>query len=148
MSMRANLPFLGWWAMPRAVLLYDRDCGFCRWSAAWALRLDRRRQLEPAAIQGPRGQELLAGVDPERQLDSAHLVTADGELSSAGAIGAPVLGMFPAGKPLARLADRIPGTAERVYRFVSAHRAAFGRVLTKGARQRADALIAARSREA
>ena len=132
--------------MSSHVLLYDRDCGFCRWSAGWALRLDRGHELEPAAIQGPRGQELLAHLSPEEQLDSAHLVTADGEVRSAGELAAPILRLFPAGERPAKLAERFPRVADRVYRFVSAHRSGFGHVLTKGARQRADALIASRSR--
>ena len=132
--------------MSRHVLLYDRDCGFCRWSAGWALRLDRGRELEPAAIQGPRGQELLAHLGPDEQLDSAHLVTADGEVRSAGGVAVPFLRLVPGGRPFAALAERFPRATDRVYRFVSAHRSGLGRVLTKSARQRADALIAARGR--
>ena len=133
--------------MSRPVLLYDRDCGFCRWSAGWALRLDRGRELEPAAIQGPRGQELLGNLSAGEQLDSAHLVSADGELHSAGDVAVPFLRLVPGGGPFAALAERFPRAADRLYRLVSARRSGLGRVLTKGARQRADALIAARSRD-
>ncbi|HEX6116992.1 MAG TPA: DCC1-like thiol-disulfide oxidoreductase family protein [Solirubrobacterales bacterium] len=126
------------------VVLYDRDCGFCRWSTGWLLRLDRRRALEPVAIQDPRGEALLADLAPAERLDSAHVVTPGGERFSAGAIAAPALRLLPGGRPLATLAERFPAAAERVYRFVSGHRSSLGRLVTAGARRRADELIAAR----
>ena len=47
---------------PDAPLLvfYDEDCGYCRWSVAQLLRLDRDRRLRLHAIQSPLGQRLLA----------------------------------------------------------------------------------------
>lgn len=132
--------------MNRHVLLYDRDCGFCRWSTGWLLRLDRARRLEPVAIQDPRGCELLADLDHEERLDSAHLVDPAGERFSAGAIAAPALRQLPGGGPLAALADRLPGVVKRSYRFVARNRSRFGRLVTDGAKRRADALIAARGR--
>jgi len=128
----------------RAALLYDRDCGFCRWSAAWALRLDRRRELEPVAIQSARGAELLDGLSPRERLDSAHLVAPGGERVSAGAVAAPVLRRVPGGAPFAALAERFPDATERGYRFVADRRSRFGRIVPAGARRRADAVIAAR----
>ena len=130
--------------MSRHVLLYDRDCGFCRWSTGWALRLDRGRRLEPVAIQDPRGAELLADLGPEERLDSAHLVTPDGRRRSAGAIAGPALRLIPGGGPLAALAERLPGATERCYRLVANNRSRLGRLVSDGAKRRADALIAAR----
>jgi len=46
--------------MHRAVLLYDRDCGFCRWSAAKLMAWDRGRRLLPVPIQDPQADRLLA----------------------------------------------------------------------------------------
>ena len=37
---------------PRVTLLYDRDCGFCRWSLAWFLCWDRRHVLRPQRRSG------------------------------------------------------------------------------------------------
>jgi predicted DCC family thiol-disulfide oxidoreductase YuxK len=131
--------------MSRSALLYDRDCGFCRWSMAWALRLDRRHEFEPVPIQSARGERLLAGLEPHERLDSAHLVSPGGERVSGGAIAGPVLRRVPGGGPFAAVAERLPGATERAYRFVADHRSWFGRLVTAGAKRRAEALIAARA---
>ena len=69
----------------RAAVLYDRDCGFCRWSLARLLKLDRRLRLRPVALQDPEADDLLRGMEAERRFASAHLVTTDGEVYSGGA---------------------------------------------------------------
>jgi hypothetical protein len=43
------------------------------------------------------------------------------------------------------LAARMPKAAAGAYRWVAAHRSAFGRLVTAGAKRRAGAVIAARS---
>ncbi len=128
----------------RHLLLYDRDCGFCRWSMAWVLRLDRRRALEPLAIQDAPARGLLADLDEDERMASAHLVSPSGERHSGGALAAPTLRLLPGGGAPAALAERIPGVVDAVYRFVARNRMAFGRPVTEGAKRRADALIAAR----
>ena len=40
-------------ATARAVLLYDRECGFCRSSLELVLAWDRRGRLRPVALQDP-----------------------------------------------------------------------------------------------
>ncbi len=37
-------------------ILYDADCGFCKWSLDKVLLWDRRGRLRPVAIQSPEGQ--------------------------------------------------------------------------------------------
>jgi predicted DCC family thiol-disulfide oxidoreductase YuxK len=128
----------------RAALLYDRDCGFCRWSTALVLRLDRGHTLEPVAIQSSRGERLLAGLSVAERLDSAHLVTPAGERRSGGAIAAPILGGLPGGRRLAAIAERFPRATERGYRCVAANRSRLSRLVPAAAKRRADALIAAR----
>ena len=96
-------------------VLYDRDCGFCRWSLDKILAWDRRRRLRPVAIQSEEGQRLLAPVPPEHRLDSWHLVV-DGEVRSAGAAVAPLLRAFP-------------HVTERAYRWVADHRDVVARLL-------------------
>jgi hypothetical protein len=54
-------------------------------------------------------------MPPERQWASWHIVEPDGAVSSAGAGFAPLLRRLPGGRPLAKLADRFPGGAERAY---------------------------------
>jgi predicted DCC family thiol-disulfide oxidoreductase YuxK len=48
--------------MPAAPLtvLYDEECGFCRYLLAILLRMDRHRRLLPIPIQGFDGQRLLS----------------------------------------------------------------------------------------
>jgi predicted DCC family thiol-disulfide oxidoreductase YuxK len=117
----------------RAIIVYDRDCGFCRWSLAKVLRWDRRRALRPVALQSPEASEL--------PTDSWHLVTEDGSVVSAGAAVEPLMRLLPGGRPFAALARALPGLTARAYRFVADHRGAFGRLLTSGAVERATARI-------
>ena len=72
-----------------AALLYDEDCGFCKWSLNKVLFLDRRHRLRPVAIQSKEGQQLLAPIDPAVRLDSWHLAGPDGEVHSGGAAFEP-----------------------------------------------------------
>jgi predicted DCC family thiol-disulfide oxidoreductase YuxK len=132
-------------APPRAALLYDADCGFCRWCLARVLTWDRRRALRPVPIQGPEGQALLRDLGPAARMDSWHLVDADGRRSSAGAAVAPLARMLPGGLPVARVAERFPEAVERTYRAVVRRRRPLGRLVTGAAARRARARIAERS---
>ena len=116
---------------PRAIVLYDRDCGFCRWSLDKILAWDRRGRLRPVEIQSEEGQTLLgrAGVPGPARLESWHLALPSGELRSAGAGAAPLADLLPGGSPLAALFRRFPGATERGYRWVAAHRDRLARLL-------------------
>ena len=103
-------------------ILYDRDCGFCRWTLAKLLAWDRRGRLRPVALQDPEAVRLLAGIGDEERMASWHLVEADGTIHSGGAAFAPLLRRLPGGGPLARVAERMPGLMEHGYRFVAGHR--------------------------
>jgi predicted DCC family thiol-disulfide oxidoreductase YuxK len=127
-----------------AQILYDADCGFCRWSLGWVLRWDRGRALEPVALQDPRARELLGEIDAERVMASWHLVGADGSVASAGAAAPPLLRLLPAGAPLAWLLERAPAVVERAYARVAGARGGLGARLTSAAIARADRLIAER----
>lgn len=124
-------------------VLYDADCGFCRWSLAKLLAWDRRGRLRPVAIDSDEGRRLLAGMSEEERISSWHLVV-DGHRHSAGAALGPLLRMLPLGGPLARLSEALPGASRRGYAFVADHRGAFGRLIPAGARRRADERIARR----
>jgi predicted DCC family thiol-disulfide oxidoreductase YuxK len=128
----------------RHLVLYDRDCGFCRWSLAWFLRWDRRRALVPVALQDPLAAELLADLDEVERMASWHLITPAGERISAGSAIAPMLRLLPGGGPPAALLARLPRLAERGYRWVADHRSALGRPVSAAARARADEEIARR----
>jgi predicted DCC family thiol-disulfide oxidoreductase YuxK len=113
----------------RSVVLYDEDCGFCKWSLDKILAWDRRGRLRPVAIQSDEGQRLLAGIDPEARLDSWHLVTDDGRLYSAGAAAAPLARMLPGGRPLAAAFRAFPRAIERAYSYIAGHRGRWARLL-------------------
>jgi len=104
------------------VILYDRDCGFCKWSLDKILLWDRRGRLRPAAIQSEEGERLLASIDPRERLDSWHLVEPGGRVVSAGAAAEPLARLLPGGRPLAFLFGSFPNATERAYRWVSGHR--------------------------
>jgi predicted DCC family thiol-disulfide oxidoreductase YuxK len=118
----------------RAALLYDADCGFCRWSLAKILAWDRHDRLRPVALQDSEADTLLPGMDPEQRMDSWHLVTPDGRVHSAGAAFPPLFRLLPGGRPLAVLTAAFPALTERGYRWVARNRGALGRRLRSGRR--------------
>ena len=117
--------------MDRAVIMFDEDCGFCRWATDKLLVWDRRGHLSAVALQDPGAERLLPGMDQERRMASWHLVTADGAVRSAGRAVAPLLRLLPAGAPLAALAEAFPRTTDRMYDWTVRHRARLGAFLGK-----------------
>jgi predicted DCC family thiol-disulfide oxidoreductase YuxK len=130
--------------MSRVILIYDRDCGFCRWCLGKVLAWDRRRAVRPLALGTPEANELLAGVPASERPTSWHLVD-QGGVHSAGAGFPPLLRLLPGGAPLAAATAKLPGATESAYRFVSGNRSIWGKLVTDGAKRRADARIAERS---
>jgi len=124
----------------RAPLLYDADCGFCRWTVAKVLACDRGGRLEAIAIQDPRGASLLRGMPIERQLASWHLVGPGGTTHSAGDVFGPLLQMLGRGFS-ARVAAAFPAMVRVGYRAVAGRRGWFGRRLTRRALSSADERI-------
>jgi len=110
-------------------VLYDDDCGFCRWSADMLRRWDRRGGLRFATIQSRTGDSLLADLDLVERLASWHVVTPDGRRRSAGDAVAPTLERLPGGWPLARLAELAPSLTDVAYRGVARRRSTLGRLL-------------------
>ena len=110
------------------IVLYDLDCGFCKWALDKILAWDRHRRLRPVAIQSEEGGRLLAPIEAGRRLDSWHLV-ADGEISSAGAAAPALLEALPGGRPLAALLRTFPGATDRAYRWVAGHRDVIAKAL-------------------
>lgn len=127
------------------IVLYDADCGFCRWAMAWAMRRDRRQVLAPVPIQSPLGFELLVDVDPANRLRFAHVVREDGERHSGGAAAADVLGALPLTRVLGQLAHKMPRITASLYGVVAVRRKSFGRLVGRGARRRADDLLKAQT---
>jgi predicted DCC family thiol-disulfide oxidoreductase YuxK len=113
----------------QAVVLYDEDCGFCKWSLDKILAWDRHRRLRPLPIQSEEGEHLLAPVPRDLWLESWHLVEPSGEVRSAGDATAPLAALLPGGRPLASLFRTFPGITNRAYRLVADNRDRIARLL-------------------
>lgn len=123
------------------IVLYDADCGFCRWAMAWAMRRDHRNVLVTAPIQSSLGAKLLADVVPSERLRSAHVVRDDGCRRSGGAAAADVLSALPQTRVLGRLVRGLPRITDLLYALVAVRRKSFGRLVGEEARRRADDVL-------
>jgi predicted DCC family thiol-disulfide oxidoreductase YuxK len=130
---------------PAVTVLYDRDCGFCRWSVGRLLAWDRGGRLRPVAIQSDEGERLLADLAPAQRLASAHAIDAAGRRTSGGDALAPVAEVLPGGRPLAAVARRAPGLARGGYDAIAKRRPLLGRLVSDRAKERADRRIAERA---
>lgn len=106
----------------RLVVLYDQDCGFCKWSLNKILAWDRRRRLRPVAIQSEEGQRLLDGVPESRRLESWHAVRPGGQVLSGGYAAPAITERLPCGSPLTFVFRRFPRTTDRCYSWVASNR--------------------------
>jgi predicted DCC family thiol-disulfide oxidoreductase YuxK len=122
-------------------VLYDRDCGFCRWSLSKLLAWDRARRLRPVAIQSEEGQRLLARVPEDRRMRSWHLVHPDGRVESAAAGFPGLFRALPGGGVIAAVTKALPDLSDRAYFLVVDNRRLLGRPLTQRMKERADRRI-------
>ena len=104
------------------MVLYDADCGFCKWLLAGLLRWDRAVRLRPLALQRPEADELLSDLGPAERMASWHLISPTGTRRSGGAAVAPLLRLQPRGRLPAAAFARFPQLTERGYRWVAEHR--------------------------
>src|SRR3989440_3637163 len=125
----------------RWLVLYDADCGMCKWLLALLLRWDREPRLRPVALQGAEAQRLLADLAPAERMASWHLVSPDGERRSGGAALPALLRLLPAGRPAAAVLDRSPRLTERGYRWVADHRSQLSRLVPAGGKHPAAARL-------
>lgn len=121
-------------------MIYDADCGFCRWSLAVLLSVAPARPLKLGTAEA---DELLADLSVEERIASWHLVDDSGTRTSAGTALAPALALAPGGRIPASLLARMPRLTERGYRWVADHRGRIGRLVPARARRWADRVIAA-----
>ena len=116
--------------MDPATVLYDEDCGFCRWSADRLRAWDRHDRLAFASIQGTEGARLLASMDPADRLASWHVVRRGRRDPLRGRRGPGArCRRLPGGAPLAAVSAAFPRTTERLYRWTVRHRTRLGRML-------------------
>ena len=76
-------------------MLYDADCGFCKWLLSGLLRWDRAERLNPIALQRPEADELLGELTPAERMASWHLISPTGERRSGGAALPPLIRLLP-----------------------------------------------------
>ena len=107
------------------------------------LALDRRAALRPVAIQSPDGERLLAGVPTALRLVSAHAVTPDGRVFSAGDAAAPIAAVLPGGAAVAPVLRALGPLTRGAYRLVAGNRSRLGRLVTPAMLERAEASISA-----
>ena len=112
-------------------LLYDADCGLCKFVVARVLEVNHR--VRPLALQDPRAAALLPGLDKEERMRSFHIVDSSG-------------GVYSAGAGLARLCPFLPSRlADRLYWLVAGNRERLGKLIPGFARRQADRRIASRT---
>lgn len=119
------------------LVLYDGDCGFCKWLLAGLLRFDRAERLRPIALQRPEAEALLADLDPGRRMESMHVVAPDGTRASAGEALPALLGLLRGGRAPAAVLARFPRLTSAGYRWVATHRIGISRFVPRRAKQRA-----------
>ncbi len=123
-------------------VLYDEECGFCRYLLAILLRMDRHGRLLPIPIQGFDGQRLLSDLTPRERLATAHVVSATGRVYSGGDIAVPIARELPLGVGAAGVAARLGAPTRWAYGQLAANRTRLGRFVTSGRRERASRVIA------
>lgn len=109
-------------------VVYDGDCGFCKWLLSYLLAWDRSVRLRPLALGTPEADRLLSDLPPEVRSASWHLIDPAGARRSGGDALPELLRQLPGGGPPASVLDRIPGVTDRGYRWVAEHRS----LLSKG----------------
>ncbi len=113
------------------IVLYDGECGFCRWCTAVLVRVDRRHQLAPRPLADPSVPRLLAQVPPHEWATSWHLVAPSGRVHSAGRAVIVVCGLLPGFGGLGLLCRAAPNLTEWVYAGLARRRRFFGRFIPK-----------------
>jgi len=131
---------------PPWLVLYDGDCGLCKWLLAWLLRWDRERRLRPVALQRPEADALLVDLASAERMASWHLVSPDGTRVSAGAALPSLLRLLPGGRLPAAILGRFPRLTNTGYRWVATHRIGISRFVPRRSKRRAAERVRERER--
>jgi predicted DCC family thiol-disulfide oxidoreductase YuxK len=130
----------------RWVVLYDGECGLCKWLLAALLRWDRGLRLRPVGLQRAEADELLAELVPEQRIATWHLVSPAGERHSGGSALPVVLRALPGGRIPAAATARFPALTDHAYTWVAAHRTQLARWVPAASKQRASETVLERER--
>jgi predicted DCC family thiol-disulfide oxidoreductase YuxK len=113
---------------PRPLVLFDADCGFCRfWVARW--RAATRGRVDFAAAQGEPSR--FPRVSQETRKRSVQLVTPDGIVYSGAEAIFRALAYVPERRWMLAAYRHVPGArfvSEAGYRFVADHRGLFSKL--------------------
>ena len=131
----------------RSRVLYDGECGLCKWLLCGLLAWDRTVRLHPLALQRPESEQLLADLTPEERIASWHLISPEGGRRSGGAALAPLLHLLPRGRFPAAAFARLPTLTDRSYRWVAEHRSRLSKLVPTRVKQRADECVRRRERD-
>jgi predicted DCC family thiol-disulfide oxidoreductase YuxK len=129
------------------MVLYDADCGLCKWLLAGLLRWDRGGRLQPVALQRPAADELLADLVPAQRMASWHLISPTGRRVSGGDAIPLLLRLLPGGRVPAAVFERLPRLTERGYRWVAEHRSRLSSLVPRRAKRRAGERVRRREQE-
>jgi predicted DCC family thiol-disulfide oxidoreductase YuxK len=130
----------------RWIVLYDGDCGICKWLLAGLLRRDRAGRLRPLALQAPEAAELLHDLTPEERMGSWHLISPGGERRSSGGAVPALLELLPGGRPFAACFARFPRATDRGYRWVARNRSRLSKLVPARSKRRAGERVHERER--
>ncbi len=119
------------------IVLYDGNCGLCKWLLAGLLRWDHAGELHPIALQRAEADALPADLTPAQRMASWHLIAPGGERRSGGAAVAPLLRLIPAGRVPAAVFACLPGPTDVGYRWVAEHRTRLSRWVPSSAKRHA-----------
>jgi predicted DCC family thiol-disulfide oxidoreductase YuxK len=125
-------------------VVYDGECGVCRWLMAKLLAWDRDHRLRPVPLQDPEAVAICGELSPAQREASWHLLTADGNLRSAGEAVPDLLRALPGGRPLAALAAFAQPLTNLAYRTLADRRGALGKLIPRRAAMRAHERLRAR----
>ena len=126
---------------PRLVVLYDRDCAFCSWTARQLWSIDRYRRLSFVPLQEAstaRSAVVRSAVEGRPLGDALHVVDQrDGRLAGGGDALLAILDALPGGHWFRAWAalPLIRAIAAVGYRLAAANRARLGQWLGLDARR-------------
>ena len=122
-------------------MLYDADCGLCKWLLSGLLRWDRSSRLRPIALQRPEAAELLNDLAPAEQMESWHLISPSGQRFSGGEAVPKLVRLLPAGALPAAVFALSPHATDRGYRWIANHRSVLSRFVRSSSKARASRFV-------
>jgi predicted DCC family thiol-disulfide oxidoreductase YuxK len=128
-------------------VLYDADCGFCKWLLSGMLRWDRAARLHPIALQRSEADDLLRELTPAERMASWHVISPTGERRSGGAAVPALLRLLPLGRLPAAGFARFPRLTDRGYRWLAEHRSQLSKLVPSSAKRRATERVHQREQE-